>query len=115
MRLLWDVILARRPGDGFMFAALDIRTAGLPEVEAWPADNATLERLHPVARMVNQSLQPGFRIAVVSNEPIIDQVIADLGDLVAFGTPARAGEPPVGRRFETIEAALHWCRRGDDD
>ncbi|MEM9467180.1 MAG: hypothetical protein AAGA90_17540 [Actinomycetota bacterium] len=109
IRALWDVILDRRPEGGFWFGVLDIRSANTPEVRSWPADHAVLERLHPVARMINQTLRRGFRMAVVSTEPTIDAVITDLADLVSFGTPTRAGEAPVGRRFETVDAAMAWC------
>ncbi len=113
LRSLWDVILEHRPDDGFRFGVLDVRAGRAVEVTVWPADSETLERLHPVARMINQTLRAGFRMAVVSSEPMIDHVIADLADLVSFGTPNRPGEPPQGRRFDTVEAALAWCR-GED-
>ncbi len=112
---LWAHIGAERPDGGFRFGVLDISRARTPELEGWPADATTLERLQPIARMIRMTLQDRFRMAVVTTDVSIDAVISDLTQLVRFAPPIRSGDSPRSRRFDTVEEALAWCRGEGDD
>ena len=106
----WTHVLAVRPDGGFVFAVLDIEATTIPNIETWPGSPETLELLHPIARMATQSLHPLFRLALVSTNGILDNVIEDLTGLVAFGSSGVPKENLAVRRFVDADEALAWCR-----
>ncbi|MEO0492731.1 MAG: hypothetical protein AAF081_04865 [Actinomycetota bacterium] len=106
----WAYVQSVRPDGGFSFAVLDIDETEIANLAAWPGSPDTLELLHPIARMVTQSLDPAFRLAIVSTNAIIDTVIEDLMGLVQYGTPSDPGSTMAVRRFDSTDGALGWCR-----
>ena len=106
----WTHVLAVRPENGFAFAVLDIEDTTIPNIETWPGSPETLELLHPIARMATQSLHPRFRLALVSTNGILDNVIEDLAGLVAFGSAGVPKDNMAVRRFVDRDDALAWCR-----
>ena len=60
--------------------------------------------------MATQSLHPLFRLALVSTNGILDNVIEDLTGLVAFGSAGVPEDNMAVRRFVDRDEALAWCR-----
>ncbi|MEM8706498.1 MAG: hypothetical protein AAGE98_08575 [Actinomycetota bacterium] len=110
----WGEVQASRPEGGFAFAVLDIELTTIPNLETWPGSPDTLELLHPVARMAAQSLDPDFRMALVSTNGILDHVIEDLTGLVTYGAAGKARADLAVRRWTSRAEALAWCRSAGD-
>ena len=110
---VWERVQAERSPSGFDFGIFDLTRIDVRALHGWDLSPDAMERLHPIARMVNANITPGFRLAIVSTQPEMDQAIADLLSIAEFGTSAAPGSGvPDVIRHHTLEAALEWCRAG---
>lgn len=106
-------VRTERPSGGFDFGVFDLLQATITSITGWELSQETAERLHPVARLIQQDVAPGFRIAVVSRQPEMDQVLADLLSVAEFGATAAPGSVrAVIARHDTLADALAWGRAG---
>lgn len=106
----WEAIQAHRPDGGYRFGVLDVTGAVTAQIDEWPASQATLESLHPAARLVRMTKRDTFRFAFVSTDPHAAAMIEDLRELSRFGTARAVDRATDVRRFDTVEEALAWCR-----
>lgn len=111
----WEAIQAHRPEGGYRFGVLDVTGAITPLLDEWPANQSTLEVLHPATRLVRLTKRPTFRFGFVSTHPHAVAMIEDLSELSRFGSARPPDKATDVRRFDTVAEALTWCRDGLDD
>ena len=110
---VWARVQAERTPSGFDFGVFDLRRSDIAALHGWDLSPEAVERLHPIARMVNANVTPGFRLAIVSAQAEMDQAIDDLLSVAKYGTsPAPGTGTPDLARHDTLESALEWCRAG---
>lgn len=108
----WEAIQAQRPEGGYRFGVLDVTGATTPLLDDWPATQSTLEVLHPAARLVRMTKRDAFRFGFVCTHPHAVAMIEDLSELSRFGSARPLDRATDVRRFDTVDAALAWCREG---
>ena len=113
LAVVWARVQAERTPSGFEFGVFDLSRTDVAALHGWDLSPEAVERLHPIARMVNANVMPGFRLAIVSGQSEMDQAIDDLVSVAKYGTSAApgTGTPDVARHV-TLESALEWCRAG---
>ena len=100
------VALAERP-EGHAHAIIDLRAAHFPAGRTVPDGEASLERLHVIARALNHEVRPG-KLAVVGSEAVFGQWLRALDEMLELLVHRTTEALPPIARFDPITEAEVW-------